>query len=44
MKEGLLLGMMAGIVVGAFLAQTSEPIKKAVEKGKTELKKQVEKL
>ncbi len=44
MKESLVLGMMVGIVVGAFLANTSEPVKKAVEKGKAELKKQVEKL
>lgn len=44
MKEGLVLGMLAGIVVGAFLAHTCEPVQKAVEKGKAELKKQVEKL
>ncbi len=44
MKEGLILGMMAGIVVGAILAHTCEPVQKAVEKGKAELKKQVEKL
>ncbi len=44
MKESLIFGMMVGIVFGAFLAQTCEPVQKAVQKGKQELKKQVQKL
>ena len=44
MKEGLILGMLAGIVIGAILVNTRKPVQQIVEKGKAELKKQVEKL
>ena len=44
MKDSLILGMLAGMAIGAVLAHTCEPVQKAVEKGKAELKKQVEKL
>ena len=42
MKDSLILGMLAGMAIGAVLAHTCEPVQKAVEKGKAELKKQVE--
>jgi len=44
MKDSLILGMLAGMAIGAVLAHTCKPVEQAIEKGKTELKKQVEKL
>lgn len=44
MKESLILGLMVGMVFGAFLTQTCPTIQQAVQKGKDELKKKVEKL
>ena len=44
MKELLVLGMLTGMVFGAFLAHTCKPVQDLVEKGKKEIKKQVNKM
>ena len=44
MKDGLLLGMALGFIVGAIVVTNSAKAEAIVQKGKRAIKKQVEKL
>lgn len=44
MKDGILCGMAIGLVAGALLVSNSAKARQMVEKGKKEVKKQIEKI
>lgn len=44
MRDGILVGMSLGIIVGAVLVNTNKKAEKLVESGKEKLKEQINKL
>ena len=44
MKEGLIIGLALGVIVGAVIVTHNQKAEKLVEKGKKAVKKQIEKL
>jgi len=44
MKEGIIIGMLVGLVLGAFITQSSPAVQDIVQKGKDEVKKTIQKI
>lgn len=44
MKEGLIIGLALGVIIGAVIVTNNQNAEKLVEKGKKAVKKQLEKL
>ena len=44
MKEGIILGMAAGVLIGGIIVGTSKKAQQMVNKGKNAIKKQIQNL
>ncbi len=44
MKDGILCGMALGLIAGALIVSKNQKAQQLVEKGKKEVKKQIEKM